>query len=70
MPKRGREATAGKSGPSTKYRRCTATRRFEQRPFLQDEAISDDRLTYKIPGDGLTPGTLILAYKSNDLRCG
>jgi hypothetical protein len=54
MPKRGRGATAGKSGPSTKYRRCTATRRFEQRPFLQDEAISDDRLTYKIPGDGLT----------------
>jgi hypothetical protein len=27
-------------------------------------------LTNKIPGDGLTPGTLILAYESNDLRCG
>jgi hypothetical protein len=70
MPNRGREATAGKSGPSRKYRRGLALRRFEHRPFLQDEAISDERLTNKIPGDGLTPGTLILAYESNDLRCG
>ena len=74
MNKRGREATAGKSGPSTKYApthpRYPDVRRLEHQPFLHVRAIYGEFWTCKIQGDGLTPRALILAFNANDLPCG